>query len=68
MMEMLLFAAKKFSEVQVMFPQSIWAPHSNLMAAYAYYSQDYYSEAISELRKIFKKISQSTVMLIMHII
>ena len=35
-----LFAAKKFNEVETMFPQSKWAPKSTLMAAYAYYSQD----------------------------
>jgi len=50
-----LFAAKKFTEVQVMFPQSIWAPQSNLMAAYAYYSQDYYLDATEELKIFLKK-------------
>jgi outer membrane protein assembly factor BamD len=50
-----LFAAKKFAEVQVMFPQSIWAPHSNLMAAYAYYSQDYYFDATQELEIFLRK-------------
>jgi outer membrane protein assembly factor BamD len=50
-----LFAAKKFTEVQVMFPQSIWAPHSNLMAAYAYYSQDYYFDATQELEIFLRK-------------
>ena len=37
-----LFAAKKFNEAELLYPQSIWAPKSSLMAAYAYYSQDYY--------------------------
>ena len=50
-----LFAAKKFTEVQVMFPQSIWAPHSTLMAAYAYYSQDYYFDATQELEIFLRK-------------
>jgi outer membrane protein assembly factor BamD len=50
-----LFAAKKFTEVQVMFPQSICAPHSNLMAAYAYYSQDYYFDATQELEIFLRK-------------
>jgi outer membrane protein assembly factor BamD len=50
-----LFAAKKFTEVQVMFPQSIWAPHSNLMAAFAYYSQDYYFDATQELEIFLRK-------------
>ena len=36
-----LFAAKKFNEAEILFPQSKWAPKSSLMAAYSYYSQDY---------------------------
>ena len=50
-----LFAAKKFNEAETLFPQSPWAPKSALMAAYSYYVQDYYSDAISELKR-FKKI------------
>ena len=50
-----LFAAKKFNEVEIMFPQSKWAPRSTLMAAYAYYSQDYYFDAIEELKLFIKK-------------
>ena len=46
-----LFAAKKFNEVEIMFPQSVWAPKSALMAAYAYYIQDYYDDAIAELER-----------------
>ena len=49
-----LFAAKKFNEAEILFPQSIWAPKSALMAAYSYYSQDYYSEAIAELERFIK--------------
>ena len=37
-------AAKKFNEAELLFPQSSWAPKSALMAAYSYYSQDYYFE------------------------
>ena len=44
-----IFAAKKFNEAEILFPQSKWAPKSALMAAYAYYSQDYYENAIAEL-------------------
>ena len=44
-----LFAAKKFNEVEILFPQSEWAPKSALMAAYSYYVQDYYGDAIAEL-------------------
>ena len=49
-----LFAAKKFNEAEILFPQSIWAPKSALMAAYAYYSQDYYDDSIAELRRFIK--------------
>ena len=31
-----LYAAKKFNEAETLFPQSIWAPKSALMAAYSY--------------------------------
>ena len=49
-----LFAAKKFNEAEILFPQSIWAPKSALMAAYAYYIQDYYSDAVAELERFLK--------------
>ena len=49
-----LFAAKKFNEAELLFPQSVWAPKSALMAAYAYYSQDYYSDSIMELERFLK--------------
>ena len=44
-----LYAAKKFNEAEMLFPQSEWAPRSALMAAYSYYSQDYLDDAIAEL-------------------
>ena len=50
-----LFAAKKFNEAEILFPQSDWAPKSALMAAYSYYIQDYYGDAIAELIR-FKKV------------
>ena len=50
-----LYAAKKFNEAEILFPQSVWAPKSALMAAYSYYIQDYYGDAIAELLR-FKKI------------
>ena len=50
-----LFAAKKFNEVETLYPQSEWAPKSTLMAAYAYYSQDYYFDTIEELKLFLKK-------------
>jgi len=50
-----LDAAKKFNEAEILFPQSIWASRSALMAAYAYYYDDYNNRAISELINFFKK-------------
>ena len=49
-----LFAAKKFNEVEVLFPQSEWASKSILMSAYSYYSQNYYSDAIFELNRFIE--------------
>ena len=49
-----LFAAKKFNEAEILFPQSNWAPRSALMAAYSYYTQDYYGDAIAELERFVK--------------
>ena len=49
-----LFAAKKFNEAEMLFPQSEWAPKSALMAAYSYYSQDYLEDAIAELDRFLR--------------
>ena len=49
-----LFAAKKFNEAEMLFPQSQIAPQAALMAAYSYYIQDYYGDAIAELERFFK--------------
>ena len=49
-----LFAAKKFNEAEILFPQSDYAPKSALMAAYSYYSQNYYGDAIAELERFLK--------------
>ena len=49
-----LYAAKQFNEAELLFPQSKWAPKSALMAAYAYYSQDYLNDAIAELERFLK--------------
>jgi outer membrane protein assembly factor BamD len=54
-----LFAAKKFNEAEILFPQSIWAPKSSLMAAYAYYTQDYYGDAIAELERFIRIYSKN---------
>ena len=49
-----LFAAKKFNEAEILFPQSDYAPKAALMAAYSYYSQNYYGDAIIELERFIK--------------
>ena len=49
-----LFAAKKFNEAEILFPQSDYAHKAALMAAYSYYSQNYYSDAIAELERFLK--------------
>ena len=36
-----LYAAKKFNESELLYPQSSWAPSSSLMASFAYYSYGY---------------------------
>tara|TARA_B100000674_G_scaffold103266_1_gene75460 strand:+ start:466 stop:1260 length:795 start_codon:yes stop_codon:yes gene_type:complete len=53
-----LYAAKKFNEAEILFPQSEWAPKSILMAAYAYYTQDYYEDTIIELQRFIKLYPQ----------
>jgi len=50
-----LYAANKFNEAESIFPQSEWAPIASLMAGYAYYSQDYYFEAIDQIEDYIKK-------------
>ena len=49
-----LFAAKKFNEAELLFPQSQWAPKAALMAAYVYYADDYYFDAEFELKRFIK--------------
>ena len=48
------FAANKFLEAELLFPQSDWAPRSALMASYSYYMQNYYAEALSNLDRFLK--------------
>ena len=49
-----LYAAKKFNEAEILFPQSEVAPRAALMAAYSYYSQNYYLDAITELERFLR--------------
>ena len=54
-----LFAAKKFNEAEILFPQSDVAPRAALMAAYSYYSQSYYGDAIAELERFLRVYSNN---------
>ena len=50
-----IYAGKKFSEAELLYPQSIWAPRAVLMSAYGYFSKGYYKDAINDLERfIFK--------------
>jgi len=48
------FAAKKFSESEILLPQSDWASKSALMIGYCYYSINFYEEAILNLERFIK--------------
>ena len=57
-----LYAAKKFNEAEILYPQSVWAPKAALMAAYSYYTQDYFGDAIYELERFIKTYPYDTKM------
>ena len=50
-----IYAGKKFSEAELLFPQSIWAPRAVLMSAYGYFSQGYYGNAINDIERFLIK-------------
>tara|TARA_B100000287_G_scaffold361681_1_gene354589 strand:+ start:40 stop:873 length:834 start_codon:yes stop_codon:yes gene_type:complete len=50
-----IYAAKKFNEAELLYPQSKWASKAVLLSAYAYYSQNYYDRSIQELERFIKK-------------
>jgi len=50
-----IYAAKKFNEAELLYPQSEWASKAVLLSAYAYYSQNYYDRSIEELERFIKK-------------
>ena len=50
-----IYAGKKFSEAELIYPQSIWAPRAVLMSAYGYFSQGYYNDAISDIERFLVK-------------
>ena len=49
-----IFAAKKFNEAEMLYPQSECAPRSALMAYYSYYSQNYFDDSLFELQRFLK--------------
>ena len=53
-----LFAAKKFSEVEILYPQSKWASQALLMSAYSYYELNFLSSAIEEIDRFILKYPQ----------
>ena len=55
-----IYAGKKFSEAELLYPQSIWAPRAVLMAAYGYFSQGYYNDAINEIERFLSKYKNHT--------
>ena len=50
-----IYAAEKFNEAELLYPQSEWAAKSVLLAAYAFYSQNYYKRSIDELERFIRK-------------
>jgi outer membrane protein assembly factor BamD len=60
------YAAKKFLEAELLYPQSDWAPKSSLMAAYSYYIQDYYSESINVLERFINTYPKDSRMDYVH--
>jgi outer membrane protein assembly factor BamD len=52
------YAASKFLDSELLFPQSDWAAKSALMASYSYYLQNYYSEAVFNLERYIKTYPQ----------
>lgn len=53
------FAAKKFLDAELIFPQSEWAPQAALMASYSFYLQNYFTEALSNLERFIKTYPNS---------
>ena len=60
------FAAKKFLEAEILYPQSKWAPRSALMASYSYYLQNYYTESISNLERYLSTYPQDVDLIYAH--
>ena len=60
------FAAKKFLEAEILYPQSKWAPRSALMASYSYYLQNYYTESVSNLERYLSTYPQDVDLIYAH--
>ena len=60
------YAAKSFLDAELLYPQSDWAPKSALMAAYSYYIQDYFYEAILNLEGFIKTYPEDERMYYAH--
>ncbi len=60
------YAAQKFLEAELLFPQSEWAPRSALMAAYSYYLQNYYVKALSTLERFLITYPNSENLVYVH--
>jgi len=60
------YAAKKFLEAELLFPQSDWAPRSALMASYSYYHDNYYDDAIFNLERYIKTYPKDKSMAYAH--
>ena len=54
-----IYAAKKFNEVEIINPQSEWASRASLMAAYSFYSQSYFEDSILELERFLDKYKKN---------
>ena len=54
-----IYAARKFNEVEIINPQSMWASRASLMAAYSFYSQSYFEDSIMELERFLDKYKKS---------
>ena len=52
---MLFMQQGNLMKLNLLYPQSVWAPRAALMAAYAYFSQLYYDDTIVELEKFLQK-------------
>jgi len=60
------YASKKFLEVELLLPQSEWAPKSALMASYSFYLINYYSEAILNLERYLKTYPKDKNLVYVH--